>query len=78
MTSVYTFFFSAEDAFRMKSEKAVEASGLDRENIDIMLTLALFQQALNVGAIVFFGYMAVNLVYSGPVKPVRVVIILQE
>lgn len=78
MTSVYTFFFSAEDAFRMKSEKAVVASGLDLENIDMTFTLALFQQTLNVGAIVFFRYMAVNLINARPVHPVGVVIVLQQ
>ena len=34
MTSVYTFFFSAEDAFRMKSEKAEEVSGLPLFNVN--------------------------------------------
>lgn len=67
ITSVYTFFFSAEEALRIKSEKVEEDFGLFRANIDITFTLALFQQALNVGAIVFFRNMAVNLINTRPV-----------
>lgn len=76
-TSLYTFFFSADEALFMKSEKLEVLAVFFLINFIITINLAPFEQGFKVGGSIFFTHMIVNTVYIGFVSVKLVISILK-
>lgn len=77
ITSVYTRFFSLEEAVRMNSENSDEQAGFDFQNENMVLRSRMrLEHPLKIRASIFFRDMVVNLVNTGPIRPLGVVQVL--
>ncbi len=75
---MYTLFFSAEDALRMKLDMGVEAAffGFVRKIMTVRLGVA--QECSQGLQIVFFWDVVVNLVDIGLIGPLRPIVVLEQ
>lgn len=77
ITSVYTRFFSLEEAVRIKSENSDERAGFGFQNENMALNpCRRLEHMFKICASIFFWDMIVNLVYTRPIGPLSVVQVL--